>query len=73
LRGRFAANFRIWLHEAARQERIEVHGEVVDGGAASFGDILGPRAGLPIEEGGGVADLDALFPADSHDAMAGGD
>ena len=30
------------LNDAAGQERIEVHGEIVDGGAAGFGDILGP-------------------------------
>ena len=50
-----------------------MHGEIVDGGAAGFGDILGARTRLPIEKGGGVADLDALFCANLHDAMAGGD
>ena len=43
--------------DAPGQERVEVHGEVVDRGAAEFGDVLGARAGLPIEESRRVADL----------------
>ena len=49
-----------------------MHGEVVDGGAASLGDIFGTGAGLSVEEGGGVADLDAFFRADFNDTVACG-
>ncbi len=61
------------LDEAARKQGIEVHGEVVDGGAAGFGDVLGTGAGLGVEEGGGVADFDAYFGANLDDTVAGGD
>ena len=52
-----------FAHNAPGEKWIEVHGEIVGGGAAGFGDILGARARLPIEEGGKVADLDALLVA----------
>src|SRR5260370_29471257 len=61
---------------------MEMHGEIVDRGASGCGDVLGPRAGLPIEKGGEGAEFDALFvftcdrqavDADLHDAVAGGD
>ena len=57
------------LDDAPGQERIEMHGEIVDRGAARFGDILRPRAWLPIEKGGDVTDLDALFPSQFDDAV----
>jgi len=42
---------------------IEVHGEIVDGGAAGFGDVpSGREPGCQSEKGGDVTDLDALFP-----------
>ena len=71
-----------FAHNAPGEKWIEVRGEIVDGGAAGFGDILGARTRLPIEKGGKVAVLDALLvftrdrravDAHLHDAMAGGD
>jgi len=47
-----------------------VHGEVVNGSAAGFGDILGATARLRVKEGSDVADLDALLPSHFDDAMA---
>src|SRR5207253_7780261 len=51
-RTRFSAT----LNDAAGQQRVEVHGEVVDGSTAGFGNILGAGARLPVKESGDVAD-----------------
>jgi hypothetical protein len=36
----------VFLDDAAGQQRVEMHGEVVDGGAAGFGDVFGARTGI---------------------------
>ena len=50
-----------------------MHGEVVDGNAAGFGDVFGAGAWLVVEESGDVSDIRGLFPAEFDDAVAGGD
>ena len=47
-----------------------MHGEVVDGSATSLGDIFRTGTGLSVEQGGGVADFDAFFRTDFHNAVA---
>src|SRR5207244_13277348 len=64
---------RIGLDDAAREQGIEVHGEVVDRGTASFGNIFGPRAGLRVEKGSDVADFDFFFGADLDNRVTRGD
>src|SRR5207248_524544 len=49
-----------------------MHGEVVDGGAAGFGDVFRARAGLGVEEYRDIADLDFFFGADLDDTVTGG-
>ena len=49
-----------------------MHGEVVDGGAAGFGDIFGARAGLVVEKGGDVADFDLFFEANFDNGVTRG-
>src|SRR4029077_11696991 len=65
-------DMRFGSHDSPGQQGIQVHGQVVDGRAAGFGDVFRARALLGIEEGCGVADFYALFAADFDDAMAGG-
>ena len=60
------------LNDAAREERIEVHGEIVDGGATGFGDVFGAGARLGVKEDRGVADFDFFFGANLDNAVAGG-
>jgi len=67
-RTRFSAT----LNDAAGQQRVEVHGEVVDGSTAGFGNILGAGARPPVKESGDVADPDALFASHFDNAMASG-
>ena len=71
-RGKECRKSRERLNDAAGEERVEVHGEVIDGGAARFGNVFRTGAGLRIEESGDVADFDFFFGADFDDAMAGG-
>src|SRR5437899_11879746 len=59
-RTRFSAT----LNDAAGQQRVEVHGEIVDGSTAGFGNILGAGARQQFKESGDVADPDA--PSVSH-------
>ena len=49
------------LNDAAGEQGIEVHGEVVDGGAAGFGNIFRAGAGLSVKKCGDVADFEFLF------------
>src|SRR5437660_10798668 len=67
-RTRFSAT----LNDAAGQQRVEVHGDLVDGSTAGFGKIFGAGARLPVKESGDVADPDALFASHFDNAMASG-
>src|SRR2546429_8441376 len=67
-RTRFSAT----LNDAAGQQRVEVHGEVVDGSTAGFGNILGAGGPVPGKEKGGRADPRALFPFHFGNAMGSG-
>src|SRR5438874_9605228 len=60
------------LNDATGEQGIEMHGEVVDGGAAGFGDVFRARAGLGVEEYRDIADLDFFFGADLDDTVTGG-
>src|SRR2546429_5527891 len=51
-RTRFSAT----LNDAAGQQRVEVHGEVVDGSTAGFGNILGAGAPPPGKKRCDLAD-----------------
>src|SRR6267142_5475666 len=57
-------------NNASRQERIQMHGQVIHRRPARFGHIFGPGALLCIEERRRVPNLGAFFPADLYDAMA---
>src|SRR6266403_353297 len=57
-------------NNASRQQRIQMHGEVIHRSPARFGHIFGPGTLLTIEERRCVANLYALFPADFYNAMA---
>jgi hypothetical protein len=61
------------LDDAAREQGIQVHGEIVHGGAAGFRDVFRTRAGLSIEKYSNVTDFQSLFASNFHDAVAGGD
>src|SRR5438034_10308250 len=63
---------RMRLDDAAGEQGIEVHGEVVDRGTASFGNIFGTRAGLRVEKGSDVADFDFFFGADLDNRVTRG-
>ena len=62
---------RVKLNEAAGEQGIEVHGEVIDGGAAAFGNIFGARAGLGVEKSSDIADSCSFFRANFDNAVAG--
>jgi hypothetical protein len=67
-----AHEYRVKLKDAAGEQRIEVHGEVVDGRTAGFGDVFGAGARLSVEKSSDVADFDFFFGADlSRSAGAG--
>src|SRR5437773_12233528 len=59
------------LEDAAGEERIEMHGEIVGRGAAGFRDVFRARAGLGVEKSGNVTDFDFFFGADFDNAVTG--